>query len=67
MPSRILRLLSVIVKSGTPAAERAAWITWAVSASARTLSVPIVSKSHWTNSRNRPLAGRSPRKTEPIA
>src|SRR5271157_273503 len=42
-------------------------MTWAISASASTLSVPIVSKSHWTNSRNRPLAGRSPRKTEPIA
>ena len=55
------------MKSGTPAAASAAWITWAVSASARTLSVPIVSKSHWTNSRNRPFAGRSPRKTEPIA
>ena len=67
MPSRILRLLSVIVKSGTPAAARAEWITWAISASASTLSVPIVSKSHCTNSRNRPLAGRSPRKTEPIA
>ena len=66
-PSRILRLLSVIVNSGTPAAASAAWITWAVSASATGLSVPIVSKSHWTNSRNRPLAGRSPRNTEPIA
>ena len=66
-PSRILRLLSVIVKSGTPAAASAAWMTWAVSASATALSVPIVSKSHWTNSRNRPLAGRSPRNTEPIA
>ena len=42
-------------------------MTWAVSASATALSVPIVSKSHWTNSRNRPLAGRSPRKTEPMA
>ena len=31
------------------------------------LSVPTVSKSHWTNSRNRPFAGRSPRKTEPMA
>src|SRR5271166_3850077 len=42
-------------------------MTWAISASATTLSVPIVSKSHCTNSRNRPLAGRSPRNTEPIA
>ena len=55
------------MKSGTPAAASAAWMTWAVSASATGLSVPIVSKSHWTNSRNRPLAGRSPRNTEPIA
>ena len=66
-PSRILRLLSVIVKSGTPAESSAAWITWAISASATTLSVPIVSKSHCINSRNRPLAGRSPRNTEPMA
>ena len=45
------------MKSGTPAAASAAWMTWAISASATALSVPIVSKSHWTNSRNRPLAG----------
>ncbi len=54
-PSRILRLFKVIVKSGTPAEARASWITWAVSASAKALSVPTVSKSHCTNSRNRPL------------
>ena len=55
------------MNAGTPAVDRAAWMTWAVSASATGLSVPTVSKSHWVNSRNRPLAGRSPRKTEPIA
>ena len=59
--------VTTIEKAGRPSPERAAWMTWTVSASAQGDSVPTVSKSHWVNSRNRPFAGRSPRKTAPIA
>ena len=60
------RLLTQIVNSSNPIAESNESMTATASMSAKTESVPIVSKSHCTNSRKRPACGFSPRHTGAI-
>ncbi len=60
---RIRRSLTLMVNGPAPMAANRSCTTSTVSMSATALSVPMVSKSHWRNSRYRPFCGFSPRHT----
>ena len=55
-----------IVKSSNPSSSRASLSVRRTSISDSGAAPPIMSTSHWQNSRNRPRPGRSARQTGPI-